>query len=623
MDEVSKEGLKKDIYTENESLQDFYANKLNENDIKILKSLNEQTKFIEANFYADNLRKMGFEISSDAIDISLNSEEINSYSKEYIKIEKDGLFGLASLLSSRIYIPCEYEKIEKNSHFKFNAFVLKKGEYIYIYNYDKDVIISKIKAEKIISVMEGNNIIIKDNEKIGIYNILKNTYVLDCEYEDVFYYDDRIIAILKNNVITIYNYINSKVLLEYKFSSNEYYMEGKELSSKNIFVINKENKLGLLNIFTGEFLAVPEYDEVKFVECYGKKNMVILKKENKYGLYSLDKKQFIIQCICDEIKVANEKLRKYIFIYTINGLKGVASCDKVITNYVFNEIIVYNKGLYMVCKTDKNCYVYSNDKCLFTLDNNSKFKMINLESKRCIFKGTRFNDKDIICVDINNRRVIDGDLMYYSIEKVLEDNKGYIIKSYNNHYFILNIENDDIYDNIIKDKHYTNVKKLKKYFVLFRDDKCALADTYGKLITRNRYDDIYENEEGLIIFKMNDYVGYFHDNIVTKCMYNHLVSFSEDNKFILANKEGKNGLLLNGKVIIPFDYEEIFLADENYIDEICNIFNISNIYEKIKYIVRKCGKYAVCSEKGFVMSDFIFLERKSLCKITNMKDAYL
>lgn len=37
MDEVSKEGLKKDIYTENESLQDFYANKLNENDIKILK----------------------------------------------------------------------------------------------------------------------------------------------------------------------------------------------------------------------------------------------------------------------------------------------------------------------------------------------------------------------------------------------------------------------------------------------------------------------------------------------------------------------------------------------------------------------------------------------------------
>ena len=158
MDEVSKEGLKKDIYTENESLQDFYANKLNENDIKILKSLNEQTKFIEANFYADNLRKMGFEISSDAIDISLNSEEINSYSKEYVKIERDGLFGLASLLSSRIYIPCEYEKIEKNSQFKFNAFVLKKGEYIYIYNYDKDVIISKVKAEKIISVIIGKRI---------------------------------------------------------------------------------------------------------------------------------------------------------------------------------------------------------------------------------------------------------------------------------------------------------------------------------------------------------------------------------------------------------------------------------------------------------------------------------
>lgn len=592
----------------NVSLNNFYKDTLNEKDIKLLKSLNEETKFIEANFYADNLRKMGFNIVNESIDIALSSEEINYYSKEYIKIEKDGLFGLASLKSSKIYVTCDFNKIEKNNNFKFNAFILYKDKYVYIYNYDKDVIIAKMEADEIVAVIEGSNVItLKDNKK-GIYNILKNKYVLNCEYEDVFYYDDRIIAILKNNIVTIFNYINCKVLLEYKFSSDEYYMESKDLSSKNVFVINKENKLGLLNIFTGEFLTIPEYDNIEFVECYGKKTMAILKKENKYGLYNIDRKEFIIQCICDEIKTPNKNLRKYIFIYTVDGFKGAASDERVLTNYIFNEVEIYNKGLYLVCKTDKNCYVFNHEKCLFTFDNNCKFKVMNLESKRGIFRGTRFNDKDIICIDLNSRGV-DGYLMYYSIEETLEDNLGYIVKASNNHYFIYNIKKDDIYDNIIQNKYYTNIKKLQEYFVCFKGDKCALAVGNGNLITGFRYDDIYENNEGLIILKCNNNIGYYMNGKTTKCIYDSLNSFvSGNNKYVIAKKEGKSGLLLNCKVLIPFEYEEIFLANEKCIKEICDTFNIYDECEKIKYIVRKCGKYGVCSDKGFVMSDFIIVK---------------
>lgn len=615
MDEINEKSNSARHQVGDNSLNNFYRDTLDERDITILKSLKDETRFVEGNFYADNLRKMGFHIISESIDISLSSEELNYYSSDYIIIERDGLFGLASLNSSRIYIQCDFNKITKDNDFKFNAFVLYKDTYIYIYNYDKDVIISKMEAQEIKSVMAGNNIIIKNNEKIGIYNILSNKYVLNCEYEDVLYYDDRVIALLKNNIITIFNYINSKVLLEYKFSSNEYYMESKDLSVENIFVINKENKLGLLNIFTGEFLVVPEYDCVELVECYGKKTMVILKKEGKYGLYNIDRKEFILQCICNEIIVPSNSLRKYIFIYTVEGYKGVASDKGVLTNYIFNEIDVCSKGSYFICKTNKNFYVYSNGKCIFTFDNNSKFEVLNLESKRGIFKGTKFIDKDIICIDFNNR-CIDGCLKYYSIEYTLEEDEGYIIKSSNNHYYILNTKNDNIYDNIIKNKYYRKVKKLSKHFVCYKGDKCALADNYGNLITSIKYDNIYENDEGLIILELNNYLGCFYSGKVTKCIYDNLNIFSnKQDEYIIANKEGKVGLLLEGKVLIPFDYEEIFIIDEGNRKEICNIFNINNKYEKIKYIVRKSGKYGVCSEKGFVMSEFLMLEGEVLHKI--------
>lgn len=128
----------------------------------------------------------------------------------------------------------------------------------------------------------NNYLIINDNNKIQLYDYLKNE-VINEEYNDYYFITDDLIAV-KNNQ-NKYGLIDTSGALVSEINYNKIF------DYKNGYLIYSDNeKYGLKNIITNQEV-ISGYDEMKFVN----EKILILKKDKQYMLYNYNEKKKLNQ----------------------------------------------------------------------------------------------------------------------------------------------------------------------------------------------------------------------------------------------------------------------------------------------------------------------------------------
>ncbi|SMC78341.1 WG repeat-containing protein [Moheibacter sediminis] len=166
---------------------------------------------------------------------------------------------------------------------------------------------------------------------------------------------------------------------------------------------------------------------------------------------------------------------------------------------------------------------------------------------------------------------------------VKKDKKfGFLDKQGN---FIIPLENDSLYYSYA-DEFFTAVKKSKK----------GSFDKSGKLMLPIKFDDILYSSaaNSYSIVKEKEKIGIYFKDKEIKGDFSQITVY---NNGIKALKDGKYGLLIDGRTVIPFEYEDInYKSDEKPLKGNLEYSQIR--FAPRNFIVSKDGKFGVYDTNG-------------------------
>lgn len=142
------------------------------------------------------------------------------------------------------------------------------------------------------------------------------------------------------------------------------------------------------------------------------------------------------------------------------------------------------------------------------------------------------------------------------------------------------------------------VVSLPQYdLMFFKDDssKYGVVNLEGKRVLEALYDKIEIKKEGTIIVTLNNKLGVFdrNGNVILDIVYDYIYQVEDS---LIVSKEGKSGLVsLEGKEVIPINYEEVQIAHSIREDE-RQIFKVVNFEGKIGFF----------DSKGKQLTDFLY-----------------
>jgi hypothetical protein len=420
-------------------------------------------------------------------------------------------YGLYNIEKEKWEIPMMYSVLR---HLGNDVFLAKsKSGYYGLVNRNNQILIPFKWGE--INPFNGidNYYLIRDksNSLSGVYSLLRNEFVIPCEYKSFDKIYDRNIYRVNNekgyNLITIDNVPVFKNWYQELYTIND---------SKN-FIAKRNDKMGIIDENEKEIVPV-EYKNISSSR-YNDGSYLAINKEGKYG------------CIQANGKVSLP------FEY-----------DFITTNYT-NSL-----------KTTKG------DKCgMIQVNNGSPHEIVTCQYDNIII------DKESLIVEKDSKfGILDsyGKLIapceYESIEKVLFKNQSnylYITKK-NKKYTVL-----DNSSRLISDKEYTYINPIasldynRSYwanesnsnFLLFNDKgKIGLLDMLGKPILETKYDDVVGEFNNTIVVKSKNKVGIY--NLLTKtettpCVYDQIIIDKSGNFGLIGTDIYKLNLVDNTKSV--------------------------------------------------------------------------
>ena len=308
----------------------------------------------------------------------------------------------------------------------------------------------------------------------------------------------------------------------------------------------------ILLIIIGVIVTIVKQNNNKrfSIEEINEYNYFLLNENNKMGVIDSSGK-IIIEPTYDSIQIPNPSKGVFICLYDYNS--QTEDYKTKVLNEKNEEIFTkYEKVTAIPLNGIASDIPYEKNSLLF--EKNGKYGVINLDGK--------------VIVKAN----------YDEIQGLTYKESELLVRK-NNKYGVINSKGAVIikpeYDSITADNYYTEKEKyaFSGYIVSKKTDEnynYGYIKYNGKVLLKPQYTnisriiDIEDNENAYLIAQDKTKVGLIKNkDIVIDINYKEL-QYNKDNNILIARKNAKLGILdLQGKEIIPVEYEDLSINGEN------------------------------------------------------------
>ena len=525
--------------------------------------------------------KVGIYNSNYELKLSCEYDEIMDWFG-YYEVRRNGKYGVLDN-KFNLVIPFLYEEVSIGEQY---IIVKVEGRYGII-DYDQNIIIPLIYDD-----LDWNSdfIIVTFGAKKGVLAI-ENHFVktvFPIEYDDIKEWDTLVLK--KGREFTIFNLVTQKMkTFEYDHVEKSYYG----------YIIIEKEKYGLIN-HKMEMIFPPFYEEeIKFITDNGYARNFIY--DNLRAVLTLNQQQKALTNLDGELLVPYGKYDDFLidnFIilgkkgdqYAVLDMQGNELLPPVFEDYrlELDKVQLKKEGKFGLLNSKAETII----PCEFDQITNSQ--IVYKDGKAGVYKDSRFILEPI-----------------YDEIKLYYPKTEYMVKL-NDKWGIFNHKGELIHDIIYDDINISYEKEAQKgddYFYLYEEsallikddleplshgffkikseeEKYALIDRYGKILTSFKYDNIDSNRRYTPIFTEEKYDLYFYVQI--------------DDKYGIIDG--------NGKELTPIQYDSIRFYDVTKNGLYGRIDKSGKeitpcVYDDIKYgnIIVKDSKYGILDNKGKVL----------------------
>lgn len=449
---------------------------------------NETDKIYEAKVYNSNKEQLfnNYEQVLPFIFTEIATE--NPFEKSVLKTKQGDKYGIIDFTGKEI-VKTIYESIE-SLPYKEGMFLIKEsGKYGLMTM--KGKIIVKPEYDSIIADGYYNNKSLYKKEGYIVSNKTEQGYrygyldaqgkkILNIEYNEI----ERVNSIddeensyiigTKNGKVGVYK--NKQLLIKHEYEDIQYN------KVNNVFVVNKNNKLGVLDLQGKKILNV-EYDDIQFSQ-----NMIKAQKDENQIIYNKEGEEQEKLDYIDLIYTDNDN---YIITIDKQGKYGVMNKQKEVIIQNNYQYIEYIFGEYFICTKDGKLGVV-NSSGKYELD--FQYNVIQRVQNKNILQAIN-NEQNTL--EIYNKEM----KKVYSIQNgsiYVKDNYVEVISNIDRQYF----DNDG---NIISNKDLFSNNVL---FAVNKDGKWGFEDKSGEIKLEAIYDMATElNIYGFAGIKQNEKWG--------------------------------------------------------------------------------------------------------------------
>ena len=386
--------------------------------------------------------------------------------------------------------------------------------------------------------------------KNGKYGVAKRdgTILVPYEYDSLFYNERARIHIAKKKGKTGGIDRNNDIIIQFKYEniqSFETYVHG-------FLKTKRKNKYGVVN-YGGKEIIKNKFDSINWNEG----DFFVVKTDGKIGVIDETGNYILNPVSGDEIqsKVRLNGIDKY-FVFKSNNKYGLVDYK--------GKVVIQPKYLTLS--------FWSREKIFYAKNKLHKIGLIDMEGNALVavdYDVLRFDDRDLIvikksgkygAIDIKNNEILP--LEYDDLYSFSNDSYSRLIATKNNKKALL-----DKKGSLLTEMKYDRIHPIGDGIVsTFLNGKYGLMDENGNIILNNKYDNVKPTYGDRIIAIQNSVSKLFNiqGNLLTSQNYEG-IEFINSLLYFAVKKEGKYGLInFNGELIIQPAYDEILNKKYSY-----------------------------------------------------------
>ncbi|WP_394974089.1 WG repeat-containing protein [uncultured Croceitalea sp.] len=386
--------------------------------------------------------------------------------------------------------------------------------------------------------------------KNGKYGVAKGdgTILVPFEYDSLLYNELARLYIAKKKGKTGGINQNNDIIIQFKYEdiqSFETYVYG-FLKTKH------KNKYGVVN-YKGKEIIKNKFDSIKWHE----EGFFITETGNKIGAIDENGNYILHPVSCDEIqsKVRLNSIDKY-FIFKSNNKYGVVDYK--------GKIVIQPKYLTLFFWSRENFFYVKNELHKIGIIDIKENVLVPLD-----YDVLRFDERDLIvikkngkygAIDIENNEILP--LEYDDLYSFSTNSSNRLIATKNNKKALINKKGS-----LLTKIKYDRIHPINDGILsTFLNEKYGLMDENGNIILNNKYENVNLTYGDRIIATQDSASRLFdtQGNLLTNQSYEK-IEFINSLLYFAVKKEGKYGLInFNGELIIQSIYDKIFNKKYSY-----------------------------------------------------------
>ncbi|MEO0144320.1 MAG: WG repeat-containing protein [candidate division WOR-3 bacterium] len=382
-------------------------------------------------------------------------------------------------------------------------------------------IIIPAKLEEII-IIDENFIFYRVGDKWGIANG-KGEILFPSEFNGFIKINDSLFLLTKGGECDIFNRCegskygiiskSGKFLIPLRFDGIG--------EIKDSFVeVSYDGLWGLMKL-NGRLIIDTKFEDILYF-----KGFVWFKENNKWGLMDLNKKTILKPSFFDVLPLGNIEFLKF----KLDDKWGIIRKDgKIISDAKFDNIIYLGDEYFLVERNNLKGVMDTGGSFVIPIN----FKDISYNSGRFAFFDGRF-------------------WMYKNMKFEYVEILGNILLAQNGSLFGI----VDSFGNVILDFHYDSIKIVKNFILAKKNDRWIIFDKKFNKIVEN-VDSFEINDKFLKFRKLNKWGIIYDENNIWEAVFDYIDN-EDENGIIRVVKDGKFGLLKDGKMIIEPKYKFIY-----------------------------------------------------------------
>lgn len=498
------------------------------------------------NVHAKKNGKWGVINLENQIILNFKYDEIKFLYNGFIKVRKEKKWGVINY-KEEVIVDFEYESIDRLSNDFFRVY--KNGRWGIISKNGE--IVAKIEYEYIPLFIDEKEILVKENEKVGVIN-LEGDVILDYTYESISKIENNYL-VTKNGKIGIVNSDN-EIILPIEYTS---------LYKRNLFIESyKDWKRGLVNL-KGKVILKCKYDEIIYDEtCILEGCPIAVRKKGKWGYINLKGKTLIkFQYsyanifVKDTAPVGDGNGR---FLINRKGKKISKYYDRIESGVLKNDLTIVSKG------QSKGMI---NGKGEEVIPVKYKHLWIQRRRQRNINQLGEFRVGLIHAIDFFGKTTVlknNGDSVFLSQNgpPVFFQKGMASIDKGNNQWLLEDIKGHQLLSEF---SHSTHV--FDRYFIVSQNQKMGLYDVIKKeFLIKPKYENLFqrwEKENYIIFCRSKNEEKYFllRDHQLKQIDLFELKPYYDGSEeFYIVYKEYKNGK----PILLDKNKKEILIKDFHY-----------------------------------------------------------